>query len=561
MARPDARDMFRRYEAAKTLRSPWEDDWKMAAAYCLPRQYSAWGSNGPAVTNGKAKDARRYAFDNTGMLALPKYVSILNRLATPQSQRWHKLSANDPYLMRSRSVREYFEALTERLFTERYAARARFEQTTGEVYTALGVYGTGPCFVGQRRRTPADAVGGLGYIACPLRDVFLLVDDEGNPDTIFRRFWLTARGFVQKFGISDPNYAPPCVASELRKPNPSDTEYFEFVHVVHPRDDYEPKSITLRRMAYVSSYIAVRSQAYVGEEEGYLTLPYLTPRTQTEAGEAYGYSPALQALPALGSTSQIKKTLLKQGQKAVDPVLLAHDDGVLNGGMDLRPGATNYGGVDAQGRKLVQTLDVGNFQVGDVLLQDERKDINDSFFVTLFQILTETPEMTATEVIERVAEKASLLAPTMGRIQSEFLGPCIEREIAVLDEMGKLADIDVPGELVEAKGEYSIQYTSPLAKGQYAEEVSGFMRALELAMNHAQLTQNPEALDHFDLDTAIPEITDRLSGPARWMRSPAKVEQLRAARAQAAQQTQVMEQLPAIASAAKTAADMQGGGK
>ena len=35
--------------------------------------------------------------------------------------------------------------------------------------------------------------------------------------------------------------------------------------------------------------------------------------------------------------------------------------------------------------------------------------INDAFLVTLFQILTETPEMTATEVIERTREKGALL--------------------------------------------------------------------------------------------------------------------------------------------------------
>ena len=37
--------------------------------------------------------------------------------------------------------------------------------------------------------------------------------------------------------------------------------------------------------------------------------------------------------------------------------------------------------------------------------------INDAFLVTLFQILTETPEMTATEVIERTREKGALLSP------------------------------------------------------------------------------------------------------------------------------------------------------
>lgn len=557
MARPSPEDMKRRYEAAKALRSIYEPDWRMAAAYCRPRNFNAWTANGPPGTQGTQTAARRYAYDNTGVRALPKYVSILSRLATPHSQRWHKLSPSDPNLLKSRSVREYFEAVTDLMFKVRYDARAKFEQAVGEMYSSMGVYGTGPMFIGQRRKTPADRTGGLLYLSVPLRDVFLLLDDEGNVDTVFRRFYLTARQFTQKFSA---DAAPRCVRNELQKSTPDDAKYFEFVHIVHPRDDYDPQSIRVNRHPFVGYYLSIDSVEYVGDEEGFSSIPYKTPRTETEAGEAYGYSPAIQALPALGSVSAIKKTLLKQGQKAVDPVLLAHDDGVMNGGMNLTPGAVNYGGIDGQGRKLVQALEVGNFNVGENILADERRDIEDSFFVTLFQILTETPEMTATEVIERVAEKASLLAPTMGRIQSEFLGPCIEREFDILAEMGRLNGIEMPGELIEAQGEYSIVYTSPLAKGQYAEEVSGFMRSVEMAMQVAQATGDPSKLDAFDFDTAIPEIADRLSSPARWMNDAKKIAALRQAREAQAQQAQLMQNAPALASAAKTASEMGMGG-
>ena len=138
-------------------------------------------------------------------------------------------------------------------------------------------------------------------------------------------------------------------------------------------------------------------------------------------------------------------------------MLLGFDDGVLNGEVDLRPGAYNPGGLDSQGRELVKAMQTGNFQVAEQLLEHDRNDIEDSFFVTLFQILNETPEMTATEVIERVAEKTALLAPTMGRGQSEFLGPCTQREIDLMVEIGIAPQM--PPELIEAAGEYAIQYT------------------------------------------------------------------------------------------------------
>ena len=551
MARQQPEDVIRLYEQAKSIRSPHESDWRMASAYVLPSHYSAWQTEGPAAYHQKNSAARRVAFDTTGARSLPKYVSILERLATPAGQKWHGLMPSDPSLRVKPRVRRYFDELSNLMFKYRYNPRARFRVSTNEVYTSMGVYGNGPIYIGERAPSALNPVRGFKYVACPLRDVFMLVDDDGELYAVFRRFWLNVRQFKSKFPDAP---MPTQMRSEASKPQPNEDAYFEFVHYVTPRDDYDPEAIDTRRHPIVGSYICVKSKEYVGEETGYRSMPYKIPRTATVAGDPYGYSPAVMALAALGGASAMKKTNLKQGNKAVDPVLLAHDDNILNGEVDLRPGAVNYGGVDKQGRALIQPLRGGDFRVAEALLQDERRDIEDSFFVTLFQILTDTPEMTATEVMERVAEKASLLSPTMGRLQSELLGPVIEREIDLLSEMGVLPDM--PPELVEAQGEYEIVYTSPLAKSMYAEEVSGFMRAVEMALNIANATQDMSQLDHFNFEDAIPEISDYMAVPARWMNDRDTVSGKREQRQAQQEQQQLLQSAPALASAAKTVADM-----
>jgi len=103
--------------------------------------------------------------------------------------------------------------------------------------------------------------------------------------------------------------------------------------------------------------------------------------------------------------------------------------------------------------------------------------------VTLFQILTESPQMTATEVLERAREKGMLLAPTMGRQQSESLGPSIEREIDILDQQGLLPEM--PDILKEVGSDYKVEYDSPLSRAQKAEETAGVFRSLELASAYA----------------------------------------------------------------------------
>lgn len=551
MARPLATDMITQYDQAKSLRSQHENDWRMASAYCLPSHYSSWQTEGPATFQQQNAAARRVQFDTTGTRSLPKYVSILERIATPVGQKWHGLQASDERLRQNRRVKLYFDTLSDLLFRKRYDPKAWFRTASNEMYTSMGAYGNGPIYIGQRKKTPLSNVPGFRYVACPLRDVFFLVDDEGEVVTVFRRFWLNVRQFKAKF--PDVPY-PTQMQSEAKKAAPSETSFFEFVHVVHIRDDHDPTALDARRHPICGSYICVKSREYVGNETGFQSMPYRIPRTSSVAGDPYGYSPAVAVLSALGGASQIKKVYLKQGQKAVDPVLLAFDDGVVNGEVDMRPGAINYGGVDKQGRPLIQPLRTGDFRVAETLLQDERSDIEDSFFVTLFQILNETPEMTATEVMERVAEKASLLSPTMGRLQSEFLGPCIEREIDLLNEMGMLPEM--PPELVEARGEYEVMYTSPLAKGQYAEEVSGFMRTVEMALNVAQATQDTSKLDHFNFDVAIPEIADNMSVPTRWMNTVDAIKETREGRAEQTQQSELLQAAPALASAAKTASDM-----
>lgn len=551
MARPSAEDACRWYGDAKTLRRPHENDWRMASAYCLPRHYQSWTTDGfvmPADTSA----VRRFAYDSTGVNALPKYAAILNRLATPESQRWHKLRATNQNLMKLYSVRTYFDTLTELLFTKRYETRARFVQTTGEVYTGLGAYGSSPFTITWRKPSLMDRRGGFMYKAWPLRDCFVLVDDFGIITHVFRRFYLNARQFRAKFPKDQP---PPCVAVELNKPVPAEGTYFEFVQMLCTRSelDYDPNALDARRHPIQSLYICVQDKQYVGGDEGFTSWPLMLPRTFTEPGDVYGYSPALQALAAMGGVSAMKKTVLKQGQKAVDPPLLANDDGVLSGKVDIRPGRVNYGGVNQAGQPLVHALQTGNFQVAEKLIEDERRDIQDAFFVTLFTILTEAPQKTATQVMEEIAEKAALLAPTMGRLQSEMLGPSIEREIALLAEHGELPD--PPGELIEAKGEYSVTYTSPLAKGQFAEEVSGFMRWYEMLSNAAQIiaaaggTELPT--DWANLDVAAPEIADFMSVRTSWVNDTKAVNIIRKGRAEAQTQSELIKQAPAAAAIGK----------
>lgn len=510
-------DCIADFELAKSIRSPHENDWRLASAYCLQQHYGMWLSDGPTfLNNGTQLQAlRRTVFDSTGIRSLPKYMAILERLATPTGSRYQVIEADDNVLMKSYRVKAYFSALTELLFKRRNAPRAGFRTASNEVYASMGCYGNGPIFVGKRVPNALSRAPSMLYQARNLKDTFFLTNKQGEVYKVIERMWLNLSMFKQEF-YGEP--LPPTLAREAMKPVPNTQMYVQIIRIVEPQDEYDPEAWDERRLPMVGRTVCVDDKVYVGAPHGFRSMPYLTPRTFTVAGDPYGMGPAVNAIASMGGASTVKKAYLKQGNMAAEPVILAADDGIMNGTVDARPGHVNYGAIDRQGRKLIGTLDPGRWDINAEILKEEQSDVEDSFFVTLFQILTETPEMTATEVLERVAEKASLLSPTMGRLQTEWLGPLTEREIEVFDEFGWLPEM--PPELIEARGQYSIQYTSPMAKGMYAEEISGFTRSVEFALGVTEATQDPSHMDHFNFDVAIPEMADKTAVPIRWMTTP-----------------------------------------
>jgi hypothetical protein len=257
----------------------------------------------------------------------------------------------------------------------------------------------------------------------------------------------------------------------------------------------------------------------------------------------------MQALPDIATLNEMSRTMLRAGHKAVDPPVLLHDDGVIDA-FDLRPGALNWGGVDSQGRQLAVPFQSGaNLPLGLELENQRRQAINDAFLVSLFQVLVDQPGMTATEVLQRAQEKGMLLTPTVGRQQSEMLGPLIEREVAILARGGRLPPL--PDALVAAAGGFEIEYDSPLSRAQRAEQGAGINRLLEVALPLAQA--DPAVMDNLDTDAVLRELAG-VFGAQKVLRGRQAVEEARAARRQAAALQQLVAAAQPVAGAVRDVA-------
>lgn len=521
-------------------RMPWESHWQEISERCLPAQSKLFTNK-----SGQQGEKRtEFIFDSTAQVALKRFASILDSLLTPRNQTWHKLVPSDSYLAKDRNVKLWFEEVNTLLFKYRYAPNANFASNNQQNYISLGAFGTGCMYVDG-----LEGGEGLRYRAIHLGEIYFMENHQGIVDKAYRKFPMTARQAFQKFGDSLPEKI---VTSAKDKPD----DIFEFIHCVEPREDLDPTKADYRGMKFASYYVALNEKKIISEG-GFKVFPYAISRYEQVPGETYGRSPAMDVLPAIKTLNEQKKTILKQGHRIVDPVLLAHDDGILDS-FSLKPGAINAGGISAEGRALVQALPVGNLHIGKEMMEDERKIINDAFLVNIFQILVDSPQMTATEVIERTREKGILLAPTIGRQQSEYLGPMIEREFDILASQGLLPPM--PQMLVEAKGEYHMEYDSPLSRAQRAEEASGFMRTMETALNIVNTTQDPSPLDHFNWDVIMPAVADIQGVPQHWLRGMKDIEAMRQGRAQEAQDQKLIQAAPAAAGVMKALPAMNKGG-
>lgn len=516
-----------------TWRSNFAEHWEEVAQLILP-EYSNTFQFGSFNFPGQKRTERQ--IDATGMLALQRFAAICDSLLTPANMRWHALGTNNPYLNKSRKVALYFEEVTNILFQHRYAPHANFMGQNHANYLHLGAFGTHAMFIDEWS-DPVYNRKGIRYRSIPLGELFLYQNHQGQVCGFIRWFRLTAQQAWDMFGAER---FPENLRSALEQQS---QHLYNFLHHVGLREDWEPGKLSKKGKPWRSDYICMDAQVLLSQG-GYRSFPLGCGRYVQGPDEVYGRSPAMMVLPALKTLNAEKRTFLKQAHRAADPVLLINDDGLLDG-FDLRPGSLNKGGVSADGRPLVHILPTGDIQVSKEMMDEERTLINDAFLVTLFQILTESPTMTATEVIERTNEKGILLAPTVGRQQSEYLGSIIDREIDILSYQNLLPEM--PPELKEAKGSYEVVYTSPLSRAMRAQEAAGAMRTIESALTIANATQDPSVMDVFDFDTMIPAIAEIQSVPESWMADPRKVMAKRAERAEALKRQQQIQALPAMA--------------
>ena len=522
-----AEEVLRRQARMEAERAPLDGVCQEVAERVLTRQRD-FGRRLNAVDAWRAEKL----FDSTAPLALDKFAAAIESMLTPRTSRWHELAIRDWRDERDRpaalpeAVRVWLGQVNEALFSARYAAGANFAAQAHETYVGLGAFGNGALFVDEAEG------GGLRYRSIPFAETWFAENFQGQIDTVHRKFELTARQWLQKFGEETPESIRRAAEDEPHRK-------FELIHCVGPREDADWSRRDWRGMAFASWYVSFEGRKLL-KEQGYRTMRYAVARYVTAPREIYGRGPAMTVLADIKTANEQQKTLLRTGQLIAEPPLLLSDEGGLSG-FRLAPGTINRGTLSHDGSELVRPLSIGaNMPITLEMLSQTREAINQAFLVTLFQILVETPQMTATEAMLRAQEKGALLAPVMGRLQSELLGPLVQAELDILAGAGALPDM--PPEL-DALGDVvtDIDYTSPLARAQKSDEGLAILQLLEDAAAVGQF--DPSATKMIKGPETLRRLAEIRGAPAGLLRSPEDMAAL-------AEQEAAMNQLQTVLGAA-----------
>ncbi len=442
MAETAAVELTARFRQARERRAAWESLWRDCYAYALPRLDAQRGTEA-SLYDGTAADA-------VEQLA----ASLLAELTPPWSAWLGIEAAAGVQEAEARTLAPEFEQATRTLLAHFH--RSNFTVEIHQCFLDLACVGTATLAVEE---APTGGPSAFRFTAIPARDVYVEAGPGGQVRGHFRVNRLRGAELPQRY---DPvALGPELLALADKEPDRS----FDVVEAVFAQNQ------GFAYTAFIDD--GARGRVRILDSGHFQTSPFITFRWSKGAGDVYGRSPVMTALPDIKTANKVVELVLKNAAMAITGMWQADDDGVLNPhNIRLAPGAVIPKAPGSSGLSPLQTP--GRFDVSDLILDDLRSRIRHTLLVDRLGPVNDA-RMTATEVLERSAEAARLLGAIYGRLHAELVEPLFRRTLAILIRRG-----EVPAPLQDRRIA-EIRHLGPLARGQARDDVKHVLAWLEHA--------------------------------------------------------------------------------
>jgi hypothetical protein len=497
--------IINKLNALKGKRVNFESVWQAIGDWVVPRKNDIQNTQFPGEP--KYNDL----LDTTAMTYSELLAGALHSMLTNPSGYFFNMTTGDLALDQNDNVREWIQKVV-RIIHD-ILTNSNFHTEEHEFDLDLVNFGTGTKTIEE---DDADIVR---FCTRFIKEMYIEENSRGIVDCVYRCYKAKARDLVDDFGFDKlPKKVQDAHKSEKG-------EEFEVVHAVYPVAVDGSYGKSLKGKKFVSQYVLVTEKQDLSVE-GYMESPYVVSRWTKSSGETYGRGCGEKAVPPSKLANKMMETTLKGGQKTVDPPLQVPDDGFILP-IKTRPAGLNFFRAGSEDR-ITPIFNDARIDYGIELIQMIQTQVKEAFYADQLK-LREGPQMTATEVSERVEQAVRFLGPMLARQESENLQPTLMRVYHIAERKNKIPE--PPAELAGIPIQF--KYSSVMAMAQRASELQSINRTMQTIAPFA--SADPSMLDIFDGVKAGKYIAKLTNFPQEIIRNEEEIKAIRAQREKAAQ--------------------------
>lgn len=431
--------------------------WSDITKYVNPRREDILAND---YTKTKGQRKGKDAYDGTPNAALNTWADGMQGHLVSEHLNWFLSRMSVDWLNDMDEVLLYLQEYDRVMYSA--FAKSNFYSAIPLWFRDAGSIGTGTLY------TEEDLVERRAvHTVIHPREIFIAENKYGDVDTVFRKFQMTARNAIERFGKEHFSES----FMENAKTNPE--KPWLFVHAVYPNNDVlfgDNKGRPFR-----SEYVIVEGEykntpnnasdtgkSRLISEGGYKLNPYAVWRFRKNSDEVYGYSPAADALVEIMGSNQLTKTMFKAAQMAVESPLNVPIE--MRGNVRIEPKGYNY--YDDPSRVITPINSGVNYPIGVDREDKLRQSIENRYFVQFFLMLERaTREMTATEIVARENSTAVQIGPQVDSLFRDGLSKVFNIVSDIEDRFGSFDYL--PSLPIEAEdAEITIVLNGPLAQSQ-----------------------------------------------------------------------------------------------
>jgi hypothetical protein len=540
----------------RNWRLSWWEHWARLAEAILPRRYH-WLIVPNTMTRGLA--INQAIKDPTGSQAVRVCTAGLRSGIMSSSRPWFKLKPGLRNFKPDQAAKDWFEDTQDRIY--RVFAGSNYYQAGTQMFEDLTVFGTAPKLMYEDRESIIRC-----YNPCA-GEYYLALGSDNRRNAFYRTYVQTVQQLVMMFGLE--NCSPNVQTLWEQKGSSLETEVI-VAHAIEPNFSLQMPGMTDANLGVIPGGFVYReyfwewgqSSPHPLSARGFRTKPFIAPVWTSTSNDAYGRSPGMDALPDILQLHQMTVRQAEAIDKGVRPPLLA-DNALKNQPSSILPGRVTYVPDASKGMKPIFEMNMDLSHMTALIEKIEGR-VEKWFFNDLFQMMANLEGVqprNEMEIAERRNEKMQVLGPVVEGITNELA-----------DDVRRCYQIMVRRNLIMPKPQsllgipLDIEFDSMVSVAQRAAETATMERGMTVITNLKAVY--PRITDVINEDNWARNYLERSNFPTSDMRGEEEIKQKRAgedkANAQAAQQAQQAQMLthtaPAMATAAKTASEIDTGG-